>query len=533
MRPTSDERGRIVQRFSLASLGGDPRKKSALLINPPLYDTQYWAMWAQPYGLLRIASLLRQHRYKRIELFDFLETDERRKVAFHKIQPDQSYGEMDRPNDRIRPVVIEKRGQQLELTRFHFGKPWEEFDAWLDAKGFTRRWPPSEIMISATMTYWWESTRDLITRLRHRFGSKCPPIVLGGIYPTLVPQHATQYSGADLVVAGEVEEANGLPTDLSLYERAPTYAIITPSRGCPFDCFYCAQKTINGGERRVRFRAPQDVVAEMREKYERYGIRDFAFYADFLLWGVRENLIPVLEQIVRDKLPFHLFAPEGLDTRFLSQDPCLLPLMKAAGFQKIYLPVESIDDTYLRMLNRKHVRLEHFVKASRMCEEAGFRMRNLEVNAFVLYGLPTEKIDHVVKTVLFVSEVVGSVIPMLFAPVPSTALYEKWLPYFCERGWDRDLHKLNGKLYPFLGINEGSISDYLDLQRLMFMLNTHFRSRSFRVFGETRVADAFRANVANGFGDFVRRHVPDTTSTAPNGIGAEEGIRPLGSSGSG
>lgn len=500
-------RARITHRFTLARLDGEPRRKSALLINPPVYDVQYWAQWSQPYGLLRIASLLRQHRYRRIELFDFLQTDERRKVKFHKIQPGQSYVELDRPTDRIRPLIIEKHGERLELTRFHFGKAWEEFDAWLDAKGFTKRWPPSEIMISATMTYWWESTRDLIGRLRRRFGPRCPPIILGGIYPTLAPEHAARYTGADLVVAGEVPEANDLPTDLTLYETPPVYSIITPSRGCPFDCSYCAQKTINGTERRVRFRTPPEVVAEMRDKYTTYGIRDFAFYADFLLWGFRENLVPILQQIVNEKLPFHLFAPEGLDTRFLSQDPRLLPLMKEAGFQKIYLPVENIDDSYLRMLNRKHVRLEHFVQAANMCERAGFRMRNLEVNAFVLYGLPEEQIDHVVKTVLFVSEVVGSIIPMLFAPVPSTALYQKWLPYFHEHGWNRELQRLNGKLYPFLDINEGSISEYVDIQRLMYSLNSHFRSRSFRVFGENRVAQSFRANVANGFGEFVRAHV--------------------------
>jgi radical SAM superfamily enzyme YgiQ (UPF0313 family) len=54
-----------------------------------------------------------------------------------------------------------------------------------------------------------------------------------------------------------------------------------------------------------------------------------------------------------------------------------------------------------------------------MCGRAGFRLRNLDVNAFVLYGLPNEKIDDVVRTALFVSEICGSSIPMLFAPTPS------------------------------------------------------------------------------------------------------------------
>jgi len=511
--------------FPLSHLRGDPRRKTAILLNPPVYDTQYWAEWSQPYGLLRIGALLRKRGYKRVELFDFMEADERRKVRSHRINPDESYDERHKPSMPLRRVVIEKGSERLELNKYHFGKSWREFEEWLDAHGFTAAHPPDEVWISAVMTYWWESVRDLTVRLKRRFGTKTT-ILLGGIYPTLAPQHAASMTQADIVVAGDVPEANQLWTDLSLYEKPPTYAIITPSRGCPFNCSYCAQRTLNSSSPRVLFRGPTDVVAEMREKYERYGIRDFAFYADFLLWNWENNLAKVLERVVADQLPFRFYAPEGLDTRFLSQDPRLLELMKAAHFEKIYLPVESIDDSYLRGLNRRHVRLQHFVKAAKMCEDAGFRLRNLEVNAFVLYGLPGEKIDHVVRTIIFVSEVVGSIIPMLFAPVPSTVLYNQHLPYFREHGWDRDLHMLNGKLYPFLEMNEGSLSDYVDLQRLMYMLNTHYRSRSFRLYGDTLVSRAFRTSLSDGFEEFVkaqtarlaqRRPVPaKDAATGPN-----------------
>jgi radical SAM superfamily enzyme YgiQ (UPF0313 family) len=130
----------------------------------------------------------------------------------------------------------------------------------------------------------------------------------------------------------------------------------------------------------------------------------------------------------------------------------------------------------------------------------------MEVNAFVLYGLPHEHIDDVVKSILFVSETVGSIIPMLFTPVPSTALYQRYFSYFKERGWDIDLHMLNGKLYPFLYLNEGSVNDYVDLQRFMYMLNAQHRSRSFQLFGNTLVAQAFRSNMRNGFEAFVTQY---------------------------
>lgn len=492
----------IDRHFKLATLGGQPSRKTALLISPPVYDMQYWAEWSQPYGLLRIAALLKRYGYKKLWLYDFMESGPDRKVRNHRISPTEPYSDRNFPDDKVQPLILRKDAEQLVLFRRHFGKTWDDFEEWLKRRGLNEQNAPSEVWISSVMTYWWESTRDLTLRVRRYFGKRTK-IILGGIYPTLAPEHAAQMTAADVVVAGEVDEANDLWTDLSLYRKKPTYAIITPSRGCPYDCSYCAQKTINAGATKVRFRDPKDVVAEMKDKYRRYGIRDFAFYADFLLINFNLNIIPILRQIIVEKLPFRLYAPEGLDTRYLCQSQELLDLMKAAHFQKIYLPVESIDDEYVRTLNRRHVKLEHFVKAAKMCEKAGFALRNLDVNAFVLYGLPNEKIDRVVKTSLFVSEIVGSIIPMLFTPVPSTRIYSDFLPYFRERGWDTNLQMLNGKLFPFLHLNEGSISDYVDLQRLMFTLNAHYRSESFRFFGATRVSRMFLENVRNGFEAFV------------------------------
>lgn len=497
----------IDRQFTPKSLDINPKRKTALLINPPVYDTQYWAEWSQPYGLTRIAALLKKHQYKRIEFFDFMEAHAahgapndphiKRVVDRHRIHCDEAYAEQAGPASKARPYLIEKNGEQLALFKYHFGKPWDDFEQWLQAKGFSTKHPPHEIYIASVMSYWWESTRDLIVRLRGLLGKK-PKIIVGGIYPSIAPEHAARYLGADIIVAGEVHEANDLWTNLDGYETPPAYAIITPSRGCPYNCHYCAARTINGGVASVRFRLVEDVFAEMQDKYERYGIRDFAFYADFLLIRYQDNLIPLLRKIVEARKPWRLYAPEGLDTRFLAQSQELCDLLKAAHLQKIYLPVENVDDDILASLNRRHVKLKHVVEAARNIERAGFRLRHLEVNGYCLYGIPGESIRNVVETALFVSDVIGSVIPMLFAPVPSTRLFDLYRDYYrqlglCEQdGTVHDLHLLNGKLYPFLQMNEGSVEDYIELQRMMFMLNQNYRSKSFNVFGAGAVADSFR-----------------------------------------
>lgn len=496
---------KIITNFHITDLPNIPRNKTALLISPPVYDTQYWSQWSQPYGLLRIASLLKKEDYRRVELFDFMEVSIGEKIHRHRINVGESYAERYQPSNNRVPYIVSKPGDQngLVLYKYHFGKSWEDFDEWLEDKGFNAKKPPTEIWISTIMTYWWESTRDLIQRLRNKLGKR-PRIILGGIYPTLSPQHAAEFCKPDLIVTGEITEANNLWIDLSLYDTPPSYAIITPSRGCPFNCSYCAQKTINVGRTKVEVRPIDDVFNEMLYNYEQYGIRDFTFYADFLLWKFKDYFVPLLEKIAAMSNPkFRLYAPEGFDVKILSQSQELVDLMKAANFQKIYLPCESIDDEFVEALNRKHVKLEHFVKAVKMCERAGFKLRQMDINAFVLYGLPGESVDQVVRTIIFVSEIVGSIIPMLFTPVPSTRLYQKYLPFIKERRWDKELHMLNGKLFPFIEMNEGSINDYVEMQRLMFMLNSHYRSKSFQIFGETKVAGAFRENISNGFSDFI------------------------------
>ena len=70
-------------------------------------------------------------------------------------------------------------------------------------------------------------------------------------------------------------------------------------------------------------------------------------------------------------------------------------------------------------------------------------------------------------------------------------------------------------------MNEGTISDYIDLQRMMFMLNESYRSKSFNIFGGGSVASQFRRVVA----DFERENSPElyTTSDSVRSIPSDGG----------
>jgi radical SAM superfamily enzyme YgiQ (UPF0313 family) len=446
-----------------------------LLLNPPVYDAQYWARWSQPAGLLRIASYLTGLGYT-ISLIDCMEADARGFVRKRQRRVDG------------KPLVY-PRGDVVKSV-WHFGLDWDEV---------TRRMgqlpPPDEVWIGSVMTYWWESTRDAVRLARAAFPHA--RICVGGIYPTLAPEHAVQnLKGADFVFVGELPGASNQWTDLSLYETPPTYAILTSSRGCPWDCNYCAARTLNGGTTKVRGREPEDVVAEIEEKVKRFGIRHFGFYEDNAL-VLRGHLQRILEIILERDLNLTLYAPEGFETRLLDEE--LLRVMKDAGFRKIHLPFETLKWETNEGWNRRHASTASFERAFENAVRAGFKPRTEEINAFVLFGLPDDNLEDIVDGVTYVHHLVGSVIPMLFTPVPGTNVYRDHADYLHgQMGWD--LQHLNGKLLPFLEYNqrryqELKASDYLQLEGLMSILNNgKFLSRAVDLCDDSAASRAFRAS---------------------------------------
>lgn len=464
------------ETFTVSS--GRPGFRRALLINPPVYDAQYWARWSQPAGLLRIATLLKRKGYH-LDLIDCMETDAKGNVP-------KSW----RRNPDGTPMFL--RRDDITKRIWHFGLPWDTFQQRLNSLEA----PPDEVWITSIMTYWWESTRDAITHIRRIFPRAV--IYVGGIYPTLAPDHARDKLGADMVFKGELEEASQLPTDLRLYETPPSYAILTTSRGCPWDCHYCAARALNKGSNKVRARDPGDVLAEIEDKMQ-LGIRRFGFYEDNAL-VLRGHLQEVLELIIARRHKLTLYAPEGFETRLLTED--LLRVMKGAGFEKVHLPFEALRWETNIGWNRRHSNTASFDQALDSAIRAGFKPRTQQINAFVLFGLPDEKLEDIMDSALYVHHTVGSIIPMLFTPVPGTHIYQEQADYLhTERGWD--LQDLNGKFLPFLEYNRRHYpdlhaSDYLQLEAFMSILNDgKFLSRAVNLCDDSFASTAFRAVVAD------------------------------------
>lgn len=468
--------------------------RKALLINPPIYDTQYWAHWAQPHGLLKVATWLKNKGYTDIRLIDCLATDEKRQVPFQTL-------------DKIR------RGNVTKVVRA-YGTPLDDLRRHLMSHNNGETFKPDEIWITSIMTYWWKSTHDVIKVIREVFGKSCPRILVGGIYPTLYPEHADRKLRLDtdlrdeelVIVDGEIDrEAANAWTDLSLYKddpiysAQPRYAIITGSRGCPFDCAYCAQLTLNHGSRKVSHRTPDDIADEIEQKQKDFGVSEFAFYEDNLLFN-RDEFLGRLEAIRRRGLKITIYAPEGIEPRLVEFE--LMSQMRAAGFQKVHLALETIDNDIARKWNRRQATIEKFDNAVDVLKQVGFRVGSQDMNAFVIFGMPDEDLQSAINTAVYASKRVGSVVPMLFTPVPGSIMYrthEKYLAKQCRPDGTRwDLQDLNGKLLPFLEYNQQKYpglqaSDYLEIESMMMHLNaSKVFSKRFDISSDSESGKTFR-----------------------------------------
>lgn len=203
----------------------------------------------------------------------------------------------------------------------------------------------------------------------------------------------------------------------------------------------------------------------------------------------------------RDEIVYENESESSLGL-YLVGVPEIVYLMKLAGFEKIYLPLETIKkETNARWNRSWNSNLNRFESLLAALEEVGFDTRRQNVNAFVMFGLPGEDLEEIYDTALYASERVGSVIPMLFTPVPSTQVYDQYQDYINSKGFD--LQHLNGKLFPFFdmlkqdlinkyGECKIDISDYVRVESFMQRINSKVNGQSVNIYSDTHVSRTFR-----------------------------------------
>ena len=394
-----------------------------LLINPWIHDFAAYDFWAKPMGLLMIASLLRHHGIS-VSYVDCLD-------RFHSrvpgSKPEARFGRGPYLKTRIpKPAGLDDVPRHY--SRYGIKPEWFRAD-------LRKLRPPDLVLMTSMMTYWYPGIQETIKNIR----SVWPriPIVLGGIYARLCPDHARSHSGADHVELEPAEKSllsivqqytgNTLkpafdPHDLDSYpypaldlQSRIGYVPLMTSRGCPFDCAYCASRIL---EPRHIQRSPASVVEEIKYWHKKYGQRDFVLYDDAFLVDAARHSIPILEEIIKADLGVRFHTPNAIHIRGITAQTA--KLMHKAGFSTMRLGLETVEFDHRHEMDKKVSETEFELAVSHL-KKAGFEKQ--QVGAYLLAGLPGQDFAAVEKSILAVKRLGITPVIAHYTPIPRTALW--------------------------------------------------------------------------------------------------------------
>ncbi|TLN13764.1 radical SAM protein [bacterium] len=147
------------------------------------------------------------------------------------------------------------------------------------------------------------------------------------------------------------------------------FAMIYTSLGCAFACDFCSVNVVYGN-RQVRFRSVEHVVAELKMLVEQYQIRHVEVVDDtFTINAKRVEALCdcIIAAGLGDRLNMWCFG------RTDTVEPGLMRKMKAAGFNWVFMGFESGNDQILQSINKKQ-NTDKIKRANDIVRGAGIRV---------------------------------------------------------------------------------------------------------------------------------------------------------------
>lgn len=301
----------------------------------------------------------------------------------------------------------------------------------------------------------------------------CPDTItlLGGPYPTATPELALADEGLDYAVLGEGEETTAellealaegvdvsqvpglayrpkkqgpvqhtaprgpimdleslpwpaydlvdmeayfsqLHTHLAPQQAHARYAPVFTSRGCPYRCIYCQHMF----GRRIRYRSPEAVLAQVRHLVETYGVREIHFEDDSFNVDM-ERAKRIFDLLAEADLGLKIAFPNGVRADRI--DEALIAKAKAAGVYSIAFGIESASPRILKLI-RKSLSMEQVRAAIDLADRY-----DIWSIGFFMLGFPTETRAEMEETIRFAvrsrltTASLHSVIPL-----PATPLWD-------------------------------------------------------------------------------------------------------------
>jgi len=191
------------------------------------------------------------------------------------------------------------------------------------------------------------------------------------------------------------------------------------SRGCPFSCDFCNVTALLGHRPRTKT-APQ-IIAELDSLYA-LGWRKSIFFVDDNFIGnkkqIKSEILPALIEWRKGKTGMPFSTEVSIN---LVDDPALLNLMTQAGFDTVFVGIETPNEGSLTECSKNQNKGRDLVESVKQLQRAG-----LQVQGGFIVGFDNDPPSIFQQQIDFIqkSGIVTAMVGLLQAP-PGTRLYER------------------------------------------------------------------------------------------------------------
>jgi len=191
------------------------------------------------------------------------------------------------------------------------------------------------------------------------------------------------------------------------------------SRGCPYNCDFCNVTALFG--HRPRTKTSPQIITELDDLY-RLGWRGSVFFVDDNLIGnkkrLKTDLLPALIAWRKGKSGMSFHTEVSIN---LADDEELLHLMAEAGFDQVFIGIETPDEDSLAECSKHQNKNRDLVADVKRIQQAG-----LQVQAGFIVGFDHDQPSIFQRQIDFIqkSGIATAMVGLLQAP-PGTRLYER------------------------------------------------------------------------------------------------------------
>lgn len=210
-------------------------------------------------------------------------------------------------------------------------------------------------------------------------------------------------------------------------KNQPVAPIIT-SRGCPYQCTFCATNAT--WRRKLRLRSAQNVLEEIKLLVDKFGVNEIHITDDNVTFNQR-HIESLCDVIMDSGIDISWQCPNGIRIDTLNIE--LLEKMKAAGCYSLGIGIESGNQDILKRI-KKRLDLRKVEQVLKDIEKVG-----MQTYGFFIIGLPGETEYTIRETINFAkNNPFDRAWFNILTPYPGSEIFQEFLgdKSFSEIEWE-------------------------------------------------------------------------------------------------